>query len=143
MKRSILVICVHNSSRSQMAEEYIRNRCGDCFDVESAGIEPGNLNPRVVTVLAEEGIDISGKKTRSVFDLHAQGKTFDYVIAVCSKEAQDKCPVFPGKVERLHWPFDDPSAATGTEEEILTETRRIRNHIKEKVEEFCAAYCGD
>lgn len=143
MKQSILVICVHNSSRSQMAEEYIRAKCGKCFDVESAGIEPGSLNPKVVTVLAEEGIDISGKQTRSVFDLHKQGRSFDYVIAVCSKEAQDKCPIFPGKGERLHWPFDDPKAATGTEEQILTETRRIRDQIKAKVDEFCSSYCDD
>jgi arsenate reductase (thioredoxin) len=126
-----------------MAEEYIRLGCGDSFDVESAGLEPGSVNPRVVQVLAEDGIDISQKTTRSVHDLHAQGRCFDYVIAVCSKEAEEKCPVFPGKFQKLHWPFDDPSAATGTDEEKLEETRRIRNQIKEKVRLFCSDYCGD
>ena len=126
-----------------MAEEYIRAGCGDCFEVESAGIEPGTLNPLVVEVLAEEGIDISTKSTRSVLDLHNQGRSFDYVIAVCSKEAEERCPIFPGRVTRLHWPFDDPSAATGTTGEKMAETRRIRDQIKTKVEEFCTEYCTD
>ena len=143
MKQSILVLCVHNSARSQMAEEYIRAGCGDCFSLESAGIEPGTLNPLVVEVLAEEGIDISNKSTRSVFDLHSRGRTFDYVIAVCSKEAEEKCPIFPGKVKRLHWPFDDPSAATGTMRDKMAEARRIRNQIRAKAEEFCSEYCAD
>jgi arsenate reductase len=143
MKKSILVLCVHNSSRSQMAEEYIRAGCGGCFEVESAGIEPGTLNPYVVRALAEDGIDIAGKGTQSVFDLHARGKTYDFVIAVCSKEAEEQCPIFPGTVRRLHWPFDDPKAATGTEKEILSETRRIRDQIKAEVRRFCSDYCGD
>jgi arsenate reductase (thioredoxin) len=126
-----------------MAEEYLRSACGNCFRVESAGIEPGTLNPLVVQVLQEDGIDISGKGTRSVFDLHRQGRWFDYVIAVCGKEAEERCPIFPGTAERLHWPFDDPSAAKGTIEERIVETRRVRDLIKQKVKEFCSTYCSE
>lgn len=140
MKERVLVVCVHNSSRSQMAEEYIRKYCGDRFAVESAGIEPGSLNPLVVEVLKEEGIDISAKKTRSVLDLFRKGSTFEYVIAVCSKEAEEQCPHFPGTKERLHWPFDDPSKALGTYEEKLAAVRVIREQIRTKIQEFCTSH---
>ena len=141
MKQSILVVCVHNSARSQMAEEYLNAKCGGCYEVESAGIEPGTLNPYVVEVLAEDGIDITGKQTRSVTDLFEAGRSFDYVIAVCSKEAEERCPIFPGTRERLHWPFDDPSAAQGTDEEKLNHIRKIRDQIKARVTEFCEERC--
>ncbi len=139
-KERILVICVHNSARSQMGEEYIRKYGDDLFDVESAGLEPGTLNPFVVAVLKEEGIDISGKKTRSAFDLYNSGKTYDYVITVCSKEAEERCPLYPGVKERLHWPFSDPSSLDGTNEEKLNRTREIRDEIKETVKQFVDNY---
>ena len=106
---SVLCLCVHNSARSQMAEEFLRKLGGDVFEVESAGLDPGELNPYVVRALREEGIEISGKKTRSVLDLFKAGRSYRYVITVCSKEAAERCPIFPGKSERLHWPFPDPS----------------------------------
>jgi len=135
---SILCLCVHNSARSQMAEAYIRQLGGDLFDVESAGLEPGKLNPYVVRALKEEGIDISGKKTQDVFDLFKAGRTYRYVITVCSKEAADRCPIFPGRVERLHWPFADPSTFRGTDDEVMVQVREVRDAIREKVTGFLA-----
>jgi arsenate reductase len=134
----ILCLCVHNSARSQMAEAYFRQLGGDLFEVESAGIEPGALNGYVVRALQEEGMDISGKKTQDVFDLFKAGRTYRYVITVCSKEAAERCPIFPGRVERLHWPFADPSTFRGTDEEIMTQVRGVRDAIREKVREFIA-----
>jgi arsenate reductase (thioredoxin) len=132
----VLAICIHNSARSQMTEEFIRQAAGDRVDVMSAGIEPGTVNPTVVELLKEDGIDISDKQTRSVFDLHSSGERFDYVIAVCDKEAAERCPIFPAEKERLHWPFPDPSKATGTLEEKLAYVRPIRDEIKQKAREF-------
>jgi arsenate reductase len=134
----ILAICIHNSARSQMTEEYLRHLGGDTVEVESAGVEPGTLNPVVVELLKEDGIDITGKETRSVFDLHAAGRSFDYVIAVCDPEAAERCPIFPAEKKRLHWPFPDPSKAEGGMEEKLAYVRPIRDQIKASVQEFLA-----
>lgn len=136
-KPRVLAICIHNSARSQMTEEYIRAACGDEVEVESAGIEPGEINPVVAELLLRDGMDIRNKKTQSVYDLHAAGRRFDYVIAVCDAEAAERCPVFPAEKQRLHWPFPDPSKATGTLEEKLAFIAPIRDRIKEKVAEFC------
>jgi arsenate reductase (thioredoxin) len=113
-----------------MTEEYLRRFGGDLFQVESAGLEPGTLNPYVVRALREDGIDIAGKKTRDVFALFREGRTFTWVITVCSKEAAERCPLFPGRVRRLHWPFPDPSAFTGSDEEIMAQVRAVRDSIK-------------
>lgn len=139
-KDRVLFVCVHNSARSQMAEEFLRRAAGDEFEVESAGLEPGELNPYVVRVLAEEGIDISTKRTRDVFDVYRSGKTFSYVMTVCSREAEEKCPIFPGPAVRINWPFPDPSAFSGSDEEIMARTREVRDEIKAKINEFVAAY---
>ncbi len=137
-KTRVLAICIHNSARSQMTEELLRQCAGDIAEVESAGIEPGSLNPVVVELLKEDGIDISGKETQSVFDLHEAGKSFDYVIAVCAPEAAERCPIFPAEKKRLHWPFPDPSKAEGTFEEKLAAVRPIRDQIRAQVQDFCA-----
>lgn len=117
-----------------MAEAYIRLFSVNEIFVESAGIEPGVLNPRVVTVLQEDGIEIAGKKTQSVFALHEAGNRYDFVITVCSDEAKEQCPIFPGGGKHLHWPFPDPSALSGAS--ALDQTREIRNMIRVKVQEF-------
>ena len=135
-KPRVLAICIHNSARSQMTEEFVRKAAGDRADVMSAGIEPGNLNPIVVELLREDGINIEGKATQSVFDLHQRGERFDYVIAVCDKEAAERCPIFPAEKERLHWPFPDPSKAEGTMEEKLAYVRPIRDQIREQARQF-------
>ncbi len=138
MKR-VLFICVHNSARSQMAEAYLDRLGGDRFEAESAGLEPGRLNPYVLRALAEEGIDISGKVTRDVMDLYRAGRTYDFVVSVCSAEAAERCPVFPGRAVKLHWPFDDPSTFTGTDEEIMARVRRVRDAVRARIEAFIAA----
>lgn len=104
--------------------------------MESAGLEPGALNPYVVRALKEDGIDISGKKTQSVFDLYKAGRRYSYVVTVCSREAAERCPIFPGQTTRLHWPFADPAAFRGSDDEIMSQVRVVRDAIREKVREF-------
>ncbi|MDD5108173.1 MAG: arsenate reductase ArsC [Candidatus Omnitrophica bacterium] len=135
-KKRVLFICVHNSARSQMAESFLKEMAGYKFEVESAGLEPGKLNPVVVEVMREVGIDISQNKTKSVFDFYKQGKQYDYVITVCDESQSGACPVFPGKGERLHWGFDDPSGFQGTWEEKLEKIRQVRDKIKQKIIEW-------
>lgn len=135
----ILYVCTHNSARSQMAESYTRlfaEQLKKDVIVESAGLKSGILNKNVVSILQEEGIDISNKKTKNVMDLYAQNKEYDYVITVCSREVEALCPVFPGITERLNWPYDDPSEFSGSEEEIMIKTKQIRDKIKGKVYSF-------
>lgn len=129
----VLFICVHNSARSQMAEAFMRKYGEERFVAESAGLEPGTINPLVVEVMNEEGIDLADKGTNSVYDYYRDGRSYDYVITVCSKDAAERCPIFPGGGKRLHWPFDDPSKVKGTYEEKLVEVRRIRNAIREQI----------
>ena len=133
---SVLCLCVHNSARSQMAEAYLRKFGGDFIEVESAGLEPGLLNPLVVRALAEDGIDIAGKTTQDVFSLYKAGRTYRYVVTVCAKEASERCPIFPGRSEKLHWPFPDPSTFIGTEAERMAQVCEVRDAIREKVRGF-------
>lgn len=135
-KKKVLFVCVHNSARSQMAEAFLKQLACGKFEVESAGLEPGNLNPIVVEVMKEAGIDISPNKTKSVFDFYKQGKQYDYVITVCDESQSGACPAFPGKGERYHWSFDDPSKFEGTHEEKLKKTRDVRDAIRRKIEEW-------
>jgi len=125
-----------------MAEVFLNHLCGDRFIAESAGLEPGVLNPLAVDVMKEIGIDISKNETKSVFDFYTEGKLYRYVITVCDESSAEQCPLFPGIAERLHWSFEDPSAFTGTYEEKLQKTRVVREKIKEKIQEFCKTYSG-
>ena len=102
MKKRVLFICVHNSARSQMAEAWLDNLCGEYFEAQSAGLEPGTLNPVAVRVMTEVGIDISKKKTQAVFDVFTSGQLFAYVITVCDETSAEKCPISPGPATRLH-----------------------------------------
>ena len=137
-KMKVLFVCVHNSARSKMAEAFLKQMAGDGFDVESAGLEPGKLNPTVVEVMKESGIDISQNKTKSVFDFFKQGKQYDYVVTVCDESQAGACPIFPGTAvtKRIHWGFEDPSGFTGSYEEKLAKTRIVRDVIKKKLEEW-------
>ncbi|MFW6380888.1 MAG: hypothetical protein ACOC0Y_02485 [Spirochaetota bacterium] len=139
-KRKVLFVCVHNTARSQIAEAYLRHYADDLFEVESAGLEPGALNPIVVEAMADDGFDISDKMPQSVVDLYKAGRTYTYVITVCSREAEENCPVFPGPVRRLSWPFPDPAQFSGTHEEKLAKTIEVRNVIKEEVRQFVEHY---
>ncbi len=136
-KKKVLFICIHNSARSQMAEAWMNHLCSDRFAAESAGLEPGVLNPLAVAVMKEVGIDISGKATRSVFDLYKSGALFSYVITVCDEAAAEACPIFPGPAKHIHMGFTDPSRIEGTQEEKLARVRVIRDSIRKAVEEFC------
>ena len=137
MKQKVLFICVHNSARSQMAEAFLNKLCGDYFDAHSAGLEPGKLNPMAVEAMREIGIGISQNQTQSVFDVFKLGELFPYVITVCDGSSAERCPIFPGVTKRLHWSFPDPAALTGTREERLAGTRKIRDQIRVRIEMWC------
>ena len=141
MKKKVLFICIHNSARSQMAEAFLNQICGKEFEACSAGIEPGRLNPIVVEVMKEAGIDISGNQTKSVADMLKSSNLFAYVITVCDEASAERCPIFPGVTTRLHWGFPDPSGFQGTREEKLAKTREVRDAIKSKIEKWCAEVC--
>jgi arsenate reductase len=130
----ILFLCVSNSARSQMAQAYLQRLGGEAVSVESAGLNPTTVNPLVVTVMAEDGYDLSGAGTQRVFDLFHAGRLYDYVITVCRESLEGQCPVFPGVARRLHLPFDDPAAVTGTQEEQLAQVRTIRDQIRQAME---------
>ncbi len=132
----VLFLCVHNSARSQMAEAYLKKFGGSAFEVESAGLEPGKLNPLAIAVMQEDGIDISNNPTKDVFGMYKDGKLFNYVVTVCDAHNSERCPVFPGITTRIGWEFDDPSSFTGTQEEKLEKTRIVRDQIKASVKQF-------
>jgi len=119
-----------------MAEALLNTYYGDTFEAESAGFEPGELNPLVVRVMREIDIDISGNSTDSVFDFFRQGRRYDYVITVCDESQAEKCPIFPGFTKRIQWSFEDPSLVQGTEAEKLVRVREIRDEIKARIEEW-------
>ncbi len=141
MKKKVLFICVHNSARSQMAEALLNQMCGDRYEAQSAGLEPGTLHPLALEVMREIGIDISVKETRSVSDVIKSGQAFDYVITVCDESSTEQCPIFPGVAARLHWSLPDPAQFKGTREERLEQTRQVRDSIESKIEEFCQSGC--
>ncbi|MEI8095760.1 MAG: arsenate reductase ArsC [Spirochaetales bacterium] len=141
MKQRVIFVCIHNSGRSQMGEGFLRHLAGDRFEVASAGLESGKLNPLVVKSMAEVGIDLSAHYAKKAQDLIDAGETFDTVITVCDETNAERCPLFPGRgtkanATRLHWGFPDPSALQGTEEEKLAGIRPIRDAIRARIEEF-------
>ena len=142
MKLRVLFVCIHNSARSQIAEAWLNHLCGEHFLAESAGLEPGRLNPLAVEVMKEAGIDISMKKTQGVFDVFKRGDFFPYVITVCDETSAERCPIFPGVTQRIHWSFADPAATTGTHAERLAQTRIIRDEIRARIESWCAEVVG-
>ena len=129
----VLFVCTGNSARSVMAEALLRRAGGDRIEVHSAGTEPKGINPLTLRVLAEIGIDASWARSESVTEY--LGQAFDYVVTVCD-QARQVCPVFPGVHESLHWGYDDPAEATGTEEERLAVFRRVFIQISERVQQF-------
>lgn len=133
----VLFVCSHNSARSQMAEGWLRHLAGDRFEVHSAGVEPGTLNPLAVRAMNEVGIDISHHHAKGIKDYLGKVPVY-YLIVVCDKAAKS-CPrIWPGMRERHSWLFDDPSAAEGTEEQKLAVFRRVRDEIREKIEAWLA-----
>jgi len=135
-KHRILFVCIHNSARSQMAEAFLKKHGGEAYEVESAGLEPGRMNPNVVTVMQEVGIDLSKKGTQGVFDLYKKGTTYNAVVTVCDGASAETCPVFAGGGKRIAWSFEDPSSYKGTQEEVLRHTRKVRDEIEKTVLKF-------
>lgn len=135
-KKRVLILCTGNSARSQMAEGLLRHDGGDEFEVESAGVEPSQVRPQAIEVMQEIGIDISGHRSKSIDEF--AGREFDYVITVCDN-ANERCPVFPGKTERIHWSFDDPAAADGDESARVAVFRRVRDEIRGRLRDFIAS----
>jgi arsenate reductase len=127
----VLFLCTGNSARSQIAEAMLRKHGGGRFEAYSAGLEPTVINPLTVRVLAEVGIDASGQWAKPV-RMYLGNTHFGYIITVCSK-AEERCPLFPGVSIRLYWPFEDPAAAQGSEEERLTVFRQVRDQIEERI----------
>jgi arsenate reductase len=135
-KERVLFLCTGNSCRSQMAEGLLRDMASDRFDVQSAGVKPTGVNPLTVRVMAEIAIDISGQRSKPVEEM--AGQPFDYVITVCDS-AREACPVFPGAAKQLHWSFEDPAEAVGTESERLATFRRVREEIAGNIRHFLSA----
>jgi arsenate reductase len=132
MKKTVLFLCTHNSARSQMAEAYLNRLYGDRYEAHSAGITPTRINPYVVKVMGEEGIDLSGARSKSMDEY--LDRNFDLVVTVCDS-ARESCPIFPGD-ELIHHAFRDPSTLRGSEDEVLAQVREIRDEIREWVTEY-------
>jgi arsenate reductase len=128
----VLFVCTHNSARSQMAEGLLRHLAGDRFEAHSAGIEATHIRPLAIRAMDEIGVDISGQESKTLE--RYLGEPSDYVITVCD-EANEVCPFFPGAKNRLHWSFEDPSHADGSEEERLAIFRRVRDETREHIEQ--------
>jgi len=130
-KKRVIFVCTHNSARSQMAEGLLRHLAGDRYEVHSAGTQSTRVNPLAIKAMAEKGIDIS-QHTSDHIDKY-MGVEFDYVITVCDN-AKESCPYFPTNKTKWHWSFEDPSTATGTEEEKLARFREIREQIEKRLQ---------
>ena len=138
-KLRVLFICIHNSGRSQMGEAFLRSLAGDRFEVHSAGLEAGKLNPFVVQAMAEIGIDLSAQYAKTVNEYLSRQERFDYIITVCDETNAERCPIFPGKHQRIHWSFPDPSTLQGTDEEKLAGLRPIREAIEATIKTWLSA----
>jgi arsenate reductase len=126
----VLFLCTHNSARSQMAEGLLRHLAGDRFEIMSAGTEATSVRPEAIRAMADLGVDISGQSSKTLE--RYLGEPFDYVVTVCD-DANEACPVFPGAKNRLHWSFQDPSRAEGSEEKRLEVFRKVRDEIQARI----------
>jgi arsenate reductase len=131
----VLVLCTHNSARSQMAERLLRDLGGDRFEVASAGTVATAVHPLAARVMEEIGLDLRGHGSKTLE--RYLGERWDYVITVCD-QAGERCPLFPGPARRIHWSFEDPSAATGSEADRLATFRRVRDAIRERLRTWLA-----
>ena len=135
-RRRVLFVCTHNSARSQMAEGMLRSWNSGDFEVHSAGTEVSTVRSEAIAVMSEIGIDISGHRSKSVDEF--LGDRFDWVITVCD-QARQNCPVFPGVEQTAHWSVEDPSEATGDEEQRLEAFRRARDDLRNRIHVFALA----
>lgn len=140
-RESVIILCTGNSCRSQIAEAFWKKYGGDRWQVVSAGIKPkGEIYPLAIKVMAERGIDISQQKSKSVAPFVKQH--FDYVVTVCS-DAEQSCPTFANASKHMHWPFDDPPKASGTDEQKLQVCRRVRDEIEVKIKGFLDSHADN
>lgn len=133
MQQRILILCTGNSARSQMAEAFMKKTLGNEFEIHSAGLDPKPIHPLTIQVMKEAGIDLSDQYSKDVKGF--LGQHFTYLITVCSN-AEDRCPIFPGVIYRLFWPFEDPAAVEGTSAEKLAKFREVRDEISSKIHEW-------
>ena len=133
MKHKVLFVCRHNSARSQMAEAFLNELGRDRFAAESAGLNPGEILPPVAEVMREIGIDVSNNPTSNVAELHRNGARYDFVVTVCDEESAKECPTFADPCRHLHWTFAEPSKFMGNREEIIDQTRIVRDQIRAKI----------
>jgi arsenate reductase len=138
-RRRVLFLCTHNSARSQMAEGFLRAWAGDRFEVASAGTGATRVHPLAIRAMDEAGIDLRGHRSKAVEPL--LGQPWDYVITVCDS-ANERCPLFPGPTSRIHWSFDDPSRATGSEDQQLGTFRRVRDEIQTRLKQWLTELSG-
>lgn len=136
---TVLFVCIHNSARSQMAEGFVNASKAGGLRAYSAGLEAGTLNPVVVEVMREVGIDINRNQSKSVNDAEIRSREYDYVVTVCDEASAEACPIYPTQGERLHWSFPDPSSFSGTFEERLVRTRDVRDAIRSRVDAWVAS----
>lgn len=137
MKKKILVLCTGNSCRSQIAEGYLRHFAGDKAEVYSAGIETHGVNTKAISTMKEDGIDISDHTSNHLDEY--RNIAFDFVLTVCDN-AKERCPYFPASAKKFHHDFPDPARATGTDEEIDKQFRKVRKEIKKYIRDFVAAH---
>jgi arsenate reductase len=131
--KRVLILCTGNSARSQIAEGLLRHDGGDTFVVESAGLEPSFVRPEAIEVMREIGVDISNHRSKSIDEFSEQ--PFDFVITVCDN-ANQHCPIFPGKSERIHWSVADPAGVAGDQATRLEAFRVARDDLRERLSEF-------
>jgi len=136
IKKRVLFVCVYNSFRSQIAAAILNNKYGNLFAAKSAGINKKDINPLAIEVMNDYGVDISKNSVNSVSDLLKRKESYDYVITVCSKEAQEKCPLFPGSQKKIHWNLEDPDAFSGTHHEKLEKAILLRDEIEKRIDAF-------
>ena len=137
-KPKVLMVCVHNSARSQMAAAWLNHLYGDRLQAESAGLQPGLLNPLAVRAMGEVGIDISGARTRDVFEVVRSGHPFSHVVTVCDEASAEKCPPFPGVEKVQHWNLPVPGAHPGDDEEKMGKFREIRDALRRRIDRWMA-----
>ena len=135
--KKVLVLCTGNSCRSQIAHGYLQQFAGNKAQVYSAGVEVHGVNPKAVKIMAEDGVEISSHTSKNVEEY--MDIPFDYIITVCDN-AKENCPYFPSKAQRLHQNFPDPAKATGTEQEVMEEFKRVRDMIKVYAADFVKQY---
>ncbi|MGF7042198.1 arsenate reductase ArsC [Mucilaginibacter lappiensis] len=135
--KKVLVLCTGNSCRSQIAHGYLQQFAGNKAQVYSAGVEIHGVNPKAVKIMTDDGVDISNHTSNNVDEY--MDISFDYIITVCDN-AKENCPYFPSKAQRFHQNFPDPAKATGTEQEVMEEFKRVRDMIKVYAADFVKQY---